>query len=80
MNRTPTGIVPILFGTLALSAVIVAAVVGHPFVLVACLAVAVTAGHSACSPPTGTGPSPNPAPPLPTGGNSSPSAPDSSPR
>ena len=44
MNRTPTGIVPILFGTLAISAVIVAAVVGHPFVLVACLAVAVTAG------------------------------------
>jgi hypothetical protein len=44
MDRTPTGIVPILFGTLALSAVIVGAVVGHPIVLVVCLAVAVAAG------------------------------------
>jgi hypothetical protein len=44
MDRTPTAAGPILFGTLALSAVMVAAVIGHPFILLACLAVAVAAG------------------------------------
>jgi hypothetical protein len=43
MDRTPTGIVPILFGTIALSVVCVGAVVGHPVVLLACLAVAIAA-------------------------------------
>ncbi|HET6694467.1 MAG TPA: hypothetical protein VFG97_09180 [Pedococcus sp.] len=44
MDRTPTLLVPTLFGALALSAVVVGAVVGHPLVLLACLAVGVTAG------------------------------------
>jgi hypothetical protein len=45
MNRAPTPLVPALFGALALSAVIVGAAVGHPAVLLACLAVGVTAGR-----------------------------------
>jgi hypothetical protein len=44
MDRAPTRIVPLLFGVLALSAVIVGAAVGHPSVLLACIAVGVAAG------------------------------------
>ena len=44
MNRAPTPLVPALFGALALSAVVVGATVGHPTVLLACLAVGITAG------------------------------------
>ena len=44
MNRSPTPFVTTMFATLALSALIVGAVVGHPFVLLACLVVAVAAG------------------------------------
>ncbi len=44
MDRAPTPLVPILFGALALSAVIVGATVGHPIVLLACIAVGVGAG------------------------------------
>jgi hypothetical protein len=44
MHRAPTALVPALFGAVALSAVIVGATVGHPIVLLACIAVAVTAG------------------------------------
>ena len=44
MDRAPTPLVPALFGALALSALIVAATVGHPGVLLACLAAGVTAG------------------------------------
>jgi hypothetical protein len=44
MDRAPTPLVPTLFGALALSAVIVGAIVGHPAVLLACSAVGVTAG------------------------------------
>lgn len=44
MDRAPTPVVPALFGALALSAVIVGAIVGHPLVLLACLAVGVAAG------------------------------------
>jgi hypothetical protein len=44
MDRAPTPVVPTLFGALALSAVVVGATVGHPIVLLACTAGAVTAG------------------------------------
>lgn len=44
MERTPTPIVPLLFGALALSAVIVGATVGHPIVVLACIAVGLAAG------------------------------------
>ena len=44
MSRTPTTLVPLLFGAVALSAVVVGLVVGYPIVLLACLAVAVIAG------------------------------------
>ena len=44
MSRTPTTLVPLIFGAVALSAVVVGLVVGHPIVLLACLAVAVIAG------------------------------------
>ena len=44
MARTPTSLVPVIFGAVALSAVVVAIVVGHPGVLLGCLAVAVVAG------------------------------------
>lgn len=44
MDRAPTPLVPALFGAVALSAIIVGAVVGHPVVLLACIAVAVIAG------------------------------------
>src|SRR4051812_25235657 len=44
MDRASTPIVPLLFGALALSAVIVGAIVGHPIVLLACIAVGIVAG------------------------------------
>jgi hypothetical protein len=44
MNRTPTPLVPALFAALAVSSVIVGLVVGHPIVLLICLAVGVSAG------------------------------------
>ena len=44
MARTPTPLVPALFGAIALSTVVVGATVGHPLVLLACIAVGVTAG------------------------------------
>jgi hypothetical protein len=44
MDRSPTPLVPALFGALALSAVIVGATVGHPLVLLASIAVGITAG------------------------------------
>jgi hypothetical protein len=44
MDRSPKPAVPVLFGAVAVAAVVVGAVVGHPAVLVACLAVAVAAG------------------------------------
>jgi hypothetical protein len=44
MNRSPTPLVPVLFGALALSSVIVGLVVGSPIVLLLCLAVGVSAG------------------------------------
>ncbi len=44
VDRAPTRLVPFLFGALALSAVIVGATIGHPIVLLACIAVGVTAG------------------------------------
>jgi hypothetical protein len=44
MDRSPTPVVPVLFGAIALSAVVVGAAVGHPLVLLACIAVAVTSG------------------------------------
>jgi hypothetical protein len=44
MHRPPTMIVPALFGALALAAVIVGLTVGHPLVLMGCLAVGAAAG------------------------------------
>ena len=44
MDRSPTPLVPALFGALAVSAVIVGLTVGHPVVLLACVAVGVIAG------------------------------------
>jgi hypothetical protein len=44
MDRAPTPLVPAVFGALALSAVIVGATIGHPLILLACVAVGVTAG------------------------------------
>ena len=44
MARTPTPLVPALFGALALSAVVVGATIGHPLVLLACIAIGVSAG------------------------------------
>jgi hypothetical protein len=44
MDRSPTPFVTTMFAALALSALIVGAVVGHPLVLLACLAVAIVAG------------------------------------
>lgn len=44
MHRAPARLVPMLFGALALSAVIVGVVVGHPVVLLSCGTVAVIAG------------------------------------
>jgi hypothetical protein len=44
MARTSTPLIPALFGALALSAVIVGATIGHPVVLLACIAVGVAAG------------------------------------
>jgi hypothetical protein len=44
MNRPPTALVPALFGALALSAVIVGVTVGHPLVVLGCLAVGIVAG------------------------------------
>ena len=44
VDRAPTPLVPMLFGAVALSAVVVGAVVGHPLVLLSCIAVAVAAG------------------------------------
>lgn len=40
MNRTMTAFVPVLFGTLAISSLIIGLVVGHPIVLLVCLALA----------------------------------------
>jgi hypothetical protein len=47
MTRTSPTLVPVIFGAIALSAVAVAIVVGHPGVLLACLAVTVVAGSLA---------------------------------
>jgi hypothetical protein len=44
MNRTPTALVPATFGALALSAIIVGITVGHPLVLLACVAIGIAAG------------------------------------
>ena len=44
MDRAPSPLVPTLFGALAVSAAIVGVTVGHPVVLLACLAVGVAAG------------------------------------
>ena len=44
MDRSPAPFVTTMFATLALSALVVGAVVGHPLVLLACVAVAVVAG------------------------------------
>ncbi len=44
MTRTATTLGPVIFGAVALSAVIVGAAVGHPGVLLACVAVAITSG------------------------------------
>jgi hypothetical protein len=44
MDRSPTPLMPAMFGALALSSVIVGITVGHPLVLVACVAVGLTAG------------------------------------
>jgi peptidoglycan/LPS O-acetylase OafA/YrhL len=44
MDRSPTNLVPALFGAVALASVIVGVVVGHPTVLVACIAVGAAAG------------------------------------
>ena len=44
MDRAPTLVVPVLFGAVALSAVIVGAAVGSPVVLLACIAVGIIAG------------------------------------
>jgi hypothetical protein len=44
MDRRPTNVLPLLFGAVALSAVIVGVIVGHPIVLLACSAVAIGAG------------------------------------
>jgi hypothetical protein len=44
MDRAPTPIIPFLFGALALSAVIVGATIGHPIVVLACIAVGIAAG------------------------------------
>jgi hypothetical protein len=43
MNRPPTALVPAFFGALALSAVIVGLTVGHPIVVLGCLAVGIVA-------------------------------------
>ena len=43
MSRSATTLVPVIFGAVALSAVVVGVTVGHPSVLLACLAVAVIA-------------------------------------
>jgi hypothetical protein len=44
MDRSPTPLVPAMFGALALSSVVVGITVGHPLVLVACIAVGLVAG------------------------------------
>jgi hypothetical protein len=44
MNRPPTALVPTILGAIALSAVIVGITVGHPLVLLVCLAIAIAAG------------------------------------
>jgi hypothetical protein len=43
MDRSPTPLVPALFGAVALASVIVAITVGHPVVLVACIGVGAAA-------------------------------------
>ncbi|MEY2570657.1 MAG: hypothetical protein QOE63_1007 [Acidimicrobiaceae bacterium] len=44
MQRTPTAVVPAMFGALALSSLIVGLVVGHPMVLLLCTALAAASG------------------------------------
>jgi hypothetical protein len=44
VTRAATTLVPVIFGAVALSAVVVGVTVGHPGILLACLAVAVIAG------------------------------------
>jgi hypothetical protein len=43
MSRSPTTVGPLIFGAIAFSAVVVGVTVGHPVVLLACLAVGVAA-------------------------------------
>jgi hypothetical protein len=45
MNRTPTQLVPLSFGALALASLVVGLVVGHPLVFVVCIALG---GIAAC--------------------------------
>ena len=44
VHRPPALLIPTLFGAVALAAVIVGITVGHPFVLLACLAIGAAAG------------------------------------
>lgn len=62
MNRTPSSLVPALFGGVALSAIVVGLTVGHLAVLVVCLAVAGASGGLALLSAHRAGPVSQPGP------------------